>query len=61
MTAQQHVLPLEGIRDLPLPNQARLERMRGKIPEISVGRSAGLGTDWQKVRDSIENFKKSLN
>lgn len=52
---------LEGISDLPLPNQERLERMRGKIPEISVSETLNLGTEWEKVRDTVENFKNSFN
>lgn len=54
-------LALEGIHDLALPNQERLERMRGKIPELTVGETLDLGTEWKKVRDNIESFKKSFN
>ncbi|TCB53698.1 beta-N-acetylhexosaminidase [Acinetobacter terrestris] len=52
---------LEGIRDLALPNQERLERMRGKIPQIGVDETLELDTEWKKVRDNIENFKNSFN
>ena len=51
---------LAGITDLPLPNQQRLERMRGKIPHIHIGQTLDLGNEWKKVRDTIENFKKSF-
>ena len=52
---------LAGMEQLPLPNQQRLERMRGKIPSITVGQTLELGAEWQKVKDNIENFKKSFN
>jgi len=54
-------LALEGIRDLPLPHQERLERMRGQIPQITVDETLNLGDEWKKVRNNIENFKKSFN
>lgn len=52
-------LALEGIQDLPLPNQARLARMRGQIPELQVGEVLELGPEWQTVRDRIVHFKDS--
>ena len=33
---------LEGITDLELPNQERLERMRGQIPQIQIGETLSL-------------------
>ena len=51
---------LTGIKNLPLPNQERLERMRGKIPEIQIGESFDLGSEWQSVKKTIEAFKNSL-
>ncbi|OTG83990.1 beta-N-acetylhexosaminidase [Acinetobacter sp. ANC 4648] len=50
---------LAGIENLPLPNQARLERMRGKIPNIKIGEQLELGNEWQSVRKAIEEFKNS--
>ena len=50
---------LEGISQLALPNQARLERMRGQIPNISVQSKLYLGEDWAKVRDQVELFRLS--
>jgi len=50
---------LEGIHQLALPNQARLERMRGQIPNISVQSKLHLGEDWAKVRDQVELFRLS--
>nr|MBP8071075.1 beta-N-acetylhexosaminidase [Acinetobacter sp.] len=41
---------LAGMEQLPLPNQQRLERMRGKIPSIIVGQTLELGAEWQKVK-----------
>ena len=51
---------LNGIKDYPLPNQERLERMRGKIPNIQVGEQLDLGEEWQSVRKTIEDFKNSI-
>ncbi|NHB56500.1 beta-N-acetylhexosaminidase [Acinetobacter sp. 194] len=51
---------LKGIQDYPLPNQARLERMRGKIPNITVGEQLDLGEEWQSVKKIIEDFKNTL-
>ncbi|MCS4298155.1 MULTISPECIES: beta-N-acetylhexosaminidase [Acinetobacter] len=53
-------IALAGIENLPLPNQARLERMRGKIPQISIGETFDLGHEWQAVKKVIEGFKNSL-
>jgi beta-N-acetylhexosaminidase len=54
-------IALEGIQNLPLPNQVRLERMRGHIPNIQVGEELELGTEWQSVRERIEAFKQSYS
>ena len=55
-------LALNAIADLPLPNQARLERMRGKIPELSaefsIAEVLDLGDEWRSVRDRILVFKE---
>lgn len=48
---------LDGIQNLALPNQERLERMRGKIPQIAMRQAIELGTDWQTVRNRIVDFK----
>lgn len=53
-------LALEGITEYPLPNQQRLERMRGKIPQIQINEQLDLGEEWQAVKKVIEDFKKSL-
>jgi beta-N-acetylhexosaminidase len=49
---------LAGIENLPLPNQERLERMRGKIPQISIGEQLELGAEWISIRDRITAFKQ---
>ena len=54
-------IALEGIQNLPLPNQVRLERMRGHIPNIQVGEELELGNEWQSVRERIEAFKQSYS
>jgi beta-N-acetylhexosaminidase len=51
---------LDGIQNLALPNQQRLERMRGKIPEIQIGTTLTLDETWQNVRKVIEDFKNSF-
>ena len=51
---------LSGIENLPMPNQERLERMRGKIPQINIGETLDLGNEWQTVKKVIEDFKNSL-
>jgi len=49
---------LAGIENLPLPNQERLERMRGQIPQISIGEQLELGAEWISIRDRITAFKQ---
>lgn len=51
---------LAGIETLALPNQERLARMRGKIPNIQIGEQLDLGEEWQSVKKVIEEFKNSL-
>ena len=53
-------IALAGMTELPLPNQQRLERMRGKIPEIQIGTTLCLDENWQNVRKVIEDFKNSF-
>lgn len=52
-------LALDAITDLPLPNQQRLERMRGKIPQIQIGEQLDLGAEWAEIKQAIEQFKQS--
>jgi beta-N-acetylhexosaminidase len=51
---------LDGIQKLALPNQQRLERMRGKIPNIQVGSTLNLDESWQNAKKVIEDFKNSF-
>lgn len=51
---------LDGIANFALPNQTRLERMRGNIPNIQVGAALDLGQEWASVRDRIEKFKQQM-
>lgn len=55
-------LALSAIADLPLPNQTRLERMRGKIPQLNaefkITEVLDLGDEWRSVRDRILAFKE---
>ena len=46
---------------LALPNQQRLERMRGKIPNIQVGSTLNLDESWQNAKKkSLKTFKNSF-
>ena len=54
-------IALEGIQDFAMPNQARLERMRGHIPHIQVTEQLELGDEWQAIRQRIEAFKQSYS
>ncbi|MCO8072645.1 beta-N-acetylhexosaminidase [Acinetobacter lwoffii] len=54
-------IALEGIVDLPLPNQQRLERMRGNIPNIQIGSELDLGEAWRNIRDEIVAFKQQMS
>ena len=53
-------LALAAITDFPMPNQPRLERMRGQIPNIQIADCLDLGDEWQSVKNIIEDFKNSL-
>ncbi|WP_374664815.1 beta-N-acetylhexosaminidase [Acinetobacter sp.] len=52
---------LAGIADLPMPNQQRLERMRGQIPALKVGQQLDLGQNWAHTRDRILDFKSQFS
>lgn len=54
-------IALEGIENLPLPNQQRLERMRGNIPDIQIGDELDLGEEWREIRDEILAFKQQMS
>lgn len=50
------ILALNAIQALPLPNQERLERMRGNIPAIQIGEAFDLGETWQTVQSTVTAF-----
>lgn len=45
---------LTALQDMPLPNQQRLEKMRGKIPTITIAETLDLGQQWQSTKALIE-------
>lgn len=53
-------IALKGLQDLELPNQSRLEKMRGQIPQIAIKHTLDLGEQWQKTKTKIEQFVESL-
>lgn len=53
-------LALAAIKDLPMPNQQRLERMRGKIPNIQIKQDLDLGEEWKSIKKTIEDFRQSI-
>ncbi|WP_151835152.1 beta-N-acetylhexosaminidase [Acinetobacter ursingii] len=53
-------LALDSIEHQALPHQQRLERMRGKIPELKIGNTLELGDVWQSHKAQIEKFKDSF-
>ncbi|WP_445116565.1 beta-N-acetylhexosaminidase [Acinetobacter sp. WZC-1] len=54
------LLALNSIAHFPLPNQQRLERMRGTIPPRQNCSPPELGPVWQSVKKTIEKFTDSL-
>ncbi len=63
---QAACIALDGIQTLALPNQARLERMRGKIPELNseqakseqwkIDTQIALGQTWQTAKDQVQQL-----
>lgn len=51
---------LDGIQNYPMPNQVRLEKMRGKIPNISICAQFDLGKAWTSAKSEIEHFIQTL-
>ena len=61
---QAACIALDGIQTFALPNQARLERMRGKIPALNteqakseqwkIDTQIALGKTWQTAKDQIQ-------
>lgn len=63
---QAACIALDGIQTLALPNQARLERMRGKIPALNteqakseqwkIDTQIALGQTWQTAKDQVQQL-----
>lgn len=47
---------LDALSDLPLPNQARLEHMRGRLGNASVTNPLALGELWADTQNSIQKL-----
>lgn len=47
---------LDALSDLPLPNQARLERMRGKLGTDRISNPLVLGELWAETQASIQKL-----
>ncbi|MFB2537990.1 MULTISPECIES: beta-N-acetylhexosaminidase [unclassified Acinetobacter] len=52
---------LDALQDLPLPNQQRLAKMRGKIPNIQIGEQLDLGDEWRSKVAEVQAFIQSLS
>ena len=60
---EAQLLALEAIRHYPMPNQQRLNAMRGRIPaldqtDLHIGEQLDLGPEWLATRERIESFKQ---
>ncbi|MCF9033425.1 beta-N-acetylhexosaminidase [Acinetobacter nectaris] len=54
---QAALLALSAIQESDLPDQTRLERMRGKIPtDIEITDTLKLSEQWQEIKNKVENF-----
>ena len=63
---QAACIALDGIQTFALPNQARLERMRGKIPALNteqakfeqwkIDTQISLGQTWQTAKDQVQQL-----
>ncbi|XID74455.1 beta-N-acetylhexosaminidase [Alkanindiges sp. WGS2144] len=45
---------LNALKEMPMPNQHRLEKMRGQIPQITIDEVLELGQEWQLSRQAIQ-------
>lgn len=50
---------LNALSDLPLPNQPRLERMRGRLGSNTVSNPLALGELWAETHNSIQKLLTS--
>lgn len=49
-------LALSALDNYKMPNQQRLEKMRGKIPNISISQQLALGDEWQQTQQKVQDF-----
>lgn len=49
-------LALSALDNYTMPNQQRLEKMRGKIPNISISQQLALGDEWQQTQQKVQDF-----
>ncbi|WLF83055.1 beta-N-acetylhexosaminidase [Moraxella sp. ZY210820] len=52
------IIALQGLQqaNISMPKQARLEKMRGQIPEINIASQFDLGDEWKVVQHNIHQF-----
>lgn len=50
------ITALDAIKNYAMPNQQRLEKMRGKIPNIAIQQNLDLGNEWKTVQEKIQDF-----
>lgn len=51
---------LDALHDYPMPNQTRLERMRGRLGQMS-GSSLDLGDTWLAARQQLTSFTEQMS
>lgn len=51
-------IALQGIENFALPDQARLNRMRGQIPAIQITAALDLGEEWRTIQREIEQLNQ---
>lgn len=54
------LLALQALENMPMPNQTRLEKMRGRIPQIEIGDQLDLGDEWRATVAKVQAFIQSL-
>ena len=50
------LIALAALEDMPLPNQQRLEKMRGKIPNIEISDKLALGEQWSTTQSNLQHL-----
>ncbi len=45
---------LNALENMPLPNQQRLEKMRGKIPQLTLNDTLDLGQEWLTSKSMLQ-------